>query len=164
MRARSSASSAPGRHSSRRLQLEQFAACLRAAGMRFSMGWMAMTAAATCMCDLLLARGALRNQVAQSVEVGALVEEAARAEAFGVPAVRLGGEVGQHVERDAGLEAVHGAQHVEAAALLELHVEQHDVGPGGEDRGDRLVGVACLADELRPGNALEQAHQALSDG
>src|SRR5436190_41495 len=127
MRARSSASSAPGRQSSRRLQLEQLAACLRGAGMRLSVGWMAMTAAATCTCDLPLVRGALRDHVAQAVEVGALVEEAARAQALGVAAVRLGSEVGQHVERDAGLEAEHGAQHVEAAALVELQVEQDHV-------------------------------------
>src|SRR5262249_17646185 len=109
MRLRSSASSAPGRHSSRRLQLEQPAACLLGAGMRCSTGLMAMTAAAS-MANSPLGRGALRDYFAQAFEVGALVEEASRTEALGVAAVRLGGEVGQHVERDAGLEAEHRAQ------------------------------------------------------
>src|SRR6185503_21050716 len=100
-RSRSSRHTAPGRHSSRRLQLAQVTSnfgvgfigrklCLRL--------WMAMTVAMTL--PSLKLGGACGDQVGHAVEFLALVEEASRPEPLGELAIGVGGEVGQNVEID----------------------------------------------------------------
>ena len=76
----------------------------------------------------------------------------ARPEPPGELPVRMGGEVGQHAEVDLRRGDVHGVEHVEAAAFGEMDVEQHQVGPQGEDVADRGHGAVRLADDLRAGN------------
>ena len=93
-----------------------------------------------------------RDQVAHALEFPVLVEHRARPEPPGELAVRMGGEVGQHAEVDLRRGDVHGVEHVEAAAFGEMDVEQHQVGPQGEDVADRGHGALRLADDLRAGN------------
>jgi len=87
--------------------------------------------------------GALHDDFAHALEFPALVEKSARPEPPGELAVRVGGEVGQHVEIDLGRLRAHRAQHVEAAgAAGEAEVEQHDVGIGiGEPRPGGFRGL-----------------------
>src|SRR5574341_2405041 len=141
MRSRSSWHSTAGMHSSRRLQLEHVTSNFLAAAMVR----MAVTAYMAFSCSVL-GGGACGDHVPHLLDVTGLVEEIPRREPRGKPAVGVGSEAGQHVEVDLGRDLVHGAQHVQAAALREPHVEQHDVGALGEDVLDRLVGAPGGAD------------------
>src|SRR5574341_1820324 len=132
----SSRHTAPGRHSSRRLQLEQVTSNLRVSGWFMKMTLRSTaTAAADCMRPpgSLFSRGALRDDLAHALELPALVEEIARPEPLGELPVRVGGEVGQHVEIDLGRDLAPRAQHVEAAAFAEVEIQHDDVGARNED-------------------------------
>src|SRR5581483_2607035 len=145
----------PGRQSSRRLQLEQESSAVRlpagasACAMKMVLAGLVLSWATAGMKGSLrfsvqLRGGALRDHLAHALEFARLVEEIPRPEAQRVAAVGLGSKVGQHVEVDARLLPVHFLQHVEAAALVELQVEHHDVGlelQDVADRGARLGGV-----------------------
>src|SRR5574341_2554674 len=126
-RCRSSRHTAPGRQSSRRLQLEQVISNFRASGWFMKMTLRVATSASAGMWPpgSLFSRGALRDDLAHALELLALVEEIARPEPLGELPVRVGGEVGQHVEIDLGRDLAHRAQHVEAAAFAEVEI-QHD--------------------------------------
>src|SRR5574339_706948 len=116
MRSRSSSLRPAGRHSSRRLQLEQVNSNLRGAAIR----WMAVTACIRCSSLRSVLGGRARgDDVAHALEVRCLVEETLRAQPRGELPVRLGAEAGQHVEHDVGRRGMHRAQHVQAVALRE---------------------------------------------
>src|SRR6185503_16835418 len=154
-RRRSSTHTAPGRHSSRRLQLAQVISNLALTGLK--LGLMAMTAGMAL--PLLRLDGAFGDQLAHALEFPALVEEAARPEALGELAVRIGGEVGQHVELDLRREAADRAQHIEAAALGQIQVEHHDFGAPLQDLADRGVRARGLAGDARARDRAEQVDE-----
>src|SRR3954471_21635302 len=171
-RFRSSTHTPPGRHISRRLQLEQVTSNLRgvwivavmvffltkaSAGMRFPLGLRLGGALGGH-----LAR-ALGEEVAHALEFFTLVEKAARAERLGELAVWKAGEIRQQVEVGLGYLRLNGAQDVEAAACGERDIEQHHVGLDGEDVADRAGGVGCVSHHLRVGHALKHHREPAAD-
>jgi hypothetical protein len=98
--------------------------------------------------------------LAHAFEFRALVEKAARPEPRGEAPVGLGGEAGQDVNLDLRRRGAHGAQHVEAAALGEVQVEDHDVRAIVQDFGDRLCGARRDAHDARVRDILQQLEQA----
>src|SRR5687768_9280073 len=106
-RRRSSTHTAPGRQSSRMLQLEQVTSNFGFIGLK--LGLIAMTAGMAIPFGSLLWGGALRDDVAHAAELLALVEELTRPKPARELAVWIGGKIGQHVEIDLGRLAADGA-------------------------------------------------------
>src|SRR5687767_137724 len=98
-RDRSSMHTPPGRHISRRLQLEQVTSNLRASLLVISI-FLRTAAGMAVLPSVLRLAGTLGDELAHAVHIVGLVEEAARAERLGELTVRVGVEAGQHVDVD----------------------------------------------------------------
>src|SRR6476661_6900774 len=102
--------------------------------------WKCRTAADSKKLSLsVMLCGNLRQNVADGIELGRLVQEVAGAGLRTGTAILRFGMVRQHDEVDDGHLAVDGRQHAQAAAALEVEVEQDGVGTRLADPGDRAV-------------------------
>src|SRR5580765_1610692 len=155
-RFRSSTHTPPGRHISRRLQLEQVTSNLRAPlgasawlmKMVLRTGLIASAADMMGLPSLRLSSGAFGDRVAYALEFAALVEEIGCPQGRGEPAVGKCREIGEKIKIDLRGFGMDRAQHVEAGAAGEGDIEHHHVGQGRENAADRAFGIARMAEEL----------------